>query len=544
MIAELNLVESEDALPRDCNSGLRSFPSIFVASKAGLTALSISVLLSFGIVITVGVVPEVLADRYARLYHGYTAEDHCSSFSDHNLMPQACRDGADDAQTGSAWGSMVMNLLTFYCNPVIGSQSDIHGRRGPLLLAISLFMLSPITFLIIQRIPSMDPAWFYAADSSTGLVNFLSLVFASMSDCMPEEFRAGSFAAIMAGFYCGYAVGPSLTLLMSHEAASWLSCVLCVAAFVFAVLFFPETLPERAASVAATNQYTDTQNHSVAQLTLTSDDGNHQGGDLEERNADKVGCFHSSPSSLMSFILRPFRDLSILNASSSMQLVTLGSFLSATVYMTDRTLVVFYIEENLNVREADIARMFFILGLLGVLFQAIGLQPLIHCLGERGLLILSFLSGTFHNACYGLARNKAAIYVALSFSQLTKLNYPVLSSIASSQVLPSKQGQIQGALFALNALAGAIGPLCMNAVYDQTKDGPLGPGAMFLLASFLYFLGTIAVYMIPASIDTRPQSTEVEDDGMREEGIMEIACGNSNFGDLGEPLLPSQNPEQ
>jgi DHA1 family tetracycline resistance protein-like MFS transporter len=543
MIAESNdVVESDNnVLPSNCGSKLRHFSSIFASSKAGLTGLSISVLLSFGIVITVGVVPEVLADRYARLYHGYSGEERCSSFSDHNLMPQACRDGADDAQTGSAWGSMVMNMLTFYCNPVIGSQSDIHGRRGPLLMAISLFMLSPIALVTLQRIPTMDPAWFYAADSTTGLVNFMSLIFASMSDCMPEEFRAASFAAIMAGFYCGYAVGPSLSLLMSHEAASWLSCVLCVAAFLFAVAFFPETLPERVASVAAINHHPNPQNNSTVQGPFSSDEGDHEGGDMQETYAGRGGCFHCTPSSLMLFILRPFRDISILNRSSVMRLVTLGSFLSATVYMTDRTLVVFYIEENLNVRDADIAKMFFILGLLGVLFQGIGLQPLIHCLGERGLLILSFWSGTFHNALYGLARNKAAIYVALSFSQLTKLNYPVLSSIASSHVLPSEQGQIQGALFALNALAGAIGPLCMNAVYDQTKDGPLGPGAMFLLASFLYFLGTISVYMIPATIDTRTLSSE---GGVREEGMMERACDTSDSGGLGEPLLASRNSEE
>ena len=82
------------------------------------------------------------------------------------------------------------------------------------------------------------------------------------------------------------------------------------------------------------------------------------------------------------------------------RLVAIGSFFSAMVYLTDANLMIFYIEEHLNVRETDIAHMFLAMGIMGVVFQAFLLQPLVKCLGEKGLLVTSFLSGTFHNFLY------------------------------------------------------------------------------------------------------------------------------------------------
>lgn len=56
---------------------------------------------------------------------------------------------------------------------------------------------------------------------------------------------------------------------------------------------------------------------------------------------------------------------------------------------------------------------------------------------------------------------------------------------------------MQGALFALSALANAIGPVLLEVIYKHTKDGKcLGPGTMWVFASFLYFVGTILVSVI------------------------------------------------
>jgi MFS family permease len=468
---------------------IKPFFVAFAKAKGAIPALILSTLLSFGIGTTVGIVPEILSDRYSRLYHDYAGES-CYRF-DHDDMPPACLEGADDAQAASAWGAVLLNLLTLVFNPVVGSLSDVYGRR--LLLATSIFLctLPPLVLLLMQKISSMDPVWYYLANSSVGIINYISITFAALSDSMSEEFRAPSFALIMAGFYSGFALAPSLALLMNHFQVSILSLALVTGSFVFTLLFFPETLPEE---VAETNR----QAQQERQQEQQDDDAAAAAAGSEETTSRRCSCrFTSCCKSLKSLLTRPFREMIILNRNKVIRLVAIGSFFSSMVFATDANLVIFYIEDHLNVRDKDIAQMFFIMGIMGILFQAFLLQPLVKCLGEKGLLVTSFLSGTLHNFLYGIATNKRTIYVALCFSQLTKTNYPRVSSLAAKGASVNEQGQVQGALFALNALASAIGPLSMQLIYDKTKDCRLGPGTMFLFAACLYFTGAITVSMIP-----------------------------------------------
>ena len=112
----------------------------------------------------------------------------------------------------------------------------------------------------------------------------------------------------------------------------------------------------------------------------------------------------------------------------------------------------------------------------------------------------SFYGDTLTQECYtkmyGLARKKNSLYAAFVVSQFTKLSFPTLSSLASQHVCEHEQGRIQGALFATNAVAGALGPLAMEFVYHRTKD-QLFPGFMFVFAAALYFLGALVATALP-----------------------------------------------
>lgn len=444
---------------------LMRFFLTFCKTRGAIPALVISTLLSFGIGSTVGVVPDVLSDRYSRLYYGYDGPP-CSNF-DRVRKPGACQQGADQAQDASAWASLLLSTLTLVCNPVVGSVSDVRGRRGMIIASISLTTLAPLVLVWMQWFDTVDPMWYYIANSLVGMVNYMSIIFAAMSDIIPDEYRAASYAIILAGFYAGFSLAPSFALLMSHFQVSVLSLLFTLGALVCAVTFFHETLPD----------------------------------DVAERN--RVQCLEHDEEEtttgrwIISAMTRPVRDISILNRDTVIRLVAVGSFFSSMVFATDSNLLLFYIEDQLDVRDKDIAQMFFVMGILGIMFQAILLQPLTQCLGEKGLLVTSFLSGTLHNLLYGLARDKRCIYVALAFSQLTKINYPILSSLASKGASADEQGRVQGALFALNALGAAIGPLSMQAIYDKTKNN-LGTGTMFFFASFLYATGTVFVSCIPS----------------------------------------------
>ena len=144
----------------------------FFSERATLATLIIYIFLSFGIGCTVGIVPELLSDRYARIYYRYTGPD-CSEFK-YDIMPEACQHGADDAQAASAIGTLFLNALTLFFSPVVGSISDVHGRRAPIIIGIFLCVLSPVTLVLMQIIPTMKPVWYYAANSIVGVI--LSLI--------------------------------------------------------------------------------------------------------------------------------------------------------------------------------------------------------------------------------------------------------------------------------------------------------------------------------------------------------------------------------
>jgi len=465
------------------NSGhdfVRFFKVVFTA-RGALQILVLSALLSFSVGCTLGVVPDVMADRYARLHYGYDGPD-CSSF-DRADKPDECQSGADEAQSAVAWSTFTQNILTLLSNTTVGSVSDARGRRSIMVLSMFLSMLSPTVLVAMQVIHSIDPVWYFIAFAMIGFVNFMSIGFSMLSDVIPPHYRAPSFGLFISAWYLGFAGSPSLTLVMDHFQVSLLSVVTSILGFLFACCALPETLPEEVAE------------HNLSER-------------LAERTQDGEATVRKT-------IFRPIREMAILNRDTMFRLLTVAYFFSGMVFSSDRSLVIFYIEDQLNVRDGDLAVMMFIMGVVAVVVQGFLIEPLLICLGEKGLLVFSFLCGTFHNLCYGLARSKSLIYVALCLSQLTKTNFPLVSSIAANNVSENEQGRMQGALFAISALANALGPVTLEVVYDYTKDGKglLGPGAMWVFASFLYAVGTTIVCFIPAEkTKTTSQITESEND--------------------------------
>jgi hypothetical protein len=61
-------------------------------------------------------------------------------------------------------------------------------------------------------------------------------------------------------------------------------------------------------------------------------------------------------------------------------------------------------------------------------------------------------------------------------------------------------------------VAGAVGPLAMEFIYNRTKD-KLFPGFMFVFAASLYFVGALVAMIIPFVSDgsTEIVSSELQD---------------------------------
>jgi Major Facilitator Superfamily len=436
------------------------------------------------------------------------------------------------------------------------------GRKPILLLSLLLSVVPAAAFCRVQSGAQVRPTVYYVTSACTGAANYLAVAFASLADVIPQHQRTAAYGTVLAGFYGGLALGPLLGLALERQrgggghhdhdnerAVGFFSLTCCLLALLLAAVALPETLavaaavPPSAEPLPAAEarlppllqqqqkKWPAEEEHGQPPVGHWPESGSNDNAIDRHDDADDDGPpvegesplgteaagppfvpSVSSPSSslrLLRFVAAPFREISILNRNRSIRLVAIGSFFAAAVFAADHTLVIYYVEEQFQLQQRDIASMMLAMGLAGIVLQAGALPPLVGALSERGLLVVTFACGTLHNALYGLSRSTAGICAALLLSQLTKLNFPLLSSLASSSVEEHEQGRVQGALFATNAVASAIGPLSMEWLYRWTKNNNnttaahvVGPGVMFLFAAGLYAIGTMVVCFIPKTTTT------------------------------------------
>jgi hypothetical protein len=110
----------------------QSFVVQFTQTKGPPQITLIFILVAFAAGSTVGIIPAVMSDRFARLHHGYDSEMDCSSYGIHD-KPEACLLGSADAQNAAATEKLISNVFTFITSSTIGSLSDEYGRKGQCL---------------------------------------------------------------------------------------------------------------------------------------------------------------------------------------------------------------------------------------------------------------------------------------------------------------------------------------------------------------------------------------------------------------------------
>lgn len=223
----------------------QSFLQFIFKSQGPPQLVILSLLFALALGATVGVVPAVLTDQYAKLYHGFDAYDHCSNYSSKDSKPQPCLDGSSDAQTAAAISSFVSNAFTFFTSSVIGTLSDQYGRRGFLILGQFLSCLAPTVLVLIQMFPTtVKPRWYYIASSLSGMISWISIALSSLSDVVPNHWRAPVFGLLLSAFSLGFAFSPLLALKMTHYTVSMVSFTLLLFGLLYSIVSLPETLTE------------------------------------------------------------------------------------------------------------------------------------------------------------------------------------------------------------------------------------------------------------------------------------------------------------
>jgi Na+/melibiose symporter-like transporter len=326
--------------------------------------------------------------------------------------------------------------LTFATSSLIGSLSDEHGRRGEfyedasasifslftyfrlsslaiLIIGLSLSTLSPLCLLVMQLVPTMSPYWFYSAGAMTGLVNWMAVALSSLTDVLPQKFRAPGIGLLLSGFMLGFSFSPLLSMFLNHLQLTFVSVLVVNGGFWATVCFLPETLPPAIAEEARRRRREDVVHRNLI---------------------EHIGYI----------ITRPVREMAILNRSSFFRLISLLAFFSGMVSSADQTLLVYYVEERIGFTDKDVSIMYLIMGITGLFAQAILLKPLNDLVGEKMVVATCFFVGAVDNVMYGIAKDKLTIFAAVGLSALTGMAFPTISAIKANNVV-SYSGSVLGA---------------------------------------------------------------------------------------------------
>jgi len=464
------------------------FVSTFFHTRTAVHILIFIFMLSLGFSSMQTIVVGLLEDRFARLEFGYDGPP-CSDFHEESTTednrPQECKDGGDAAQNAAAATAFASNMIMLVFSPVVGSLSDCHGRRAFLVATSALLATTPLSLLMIQISDRASPYWYYFSRAIQGLVYSTSMCFTVLADVMPPKMRSPSNGLFLAIYLFGNGMSQILAKVLSHLMVTIVAAILLLSACIFIIMVFRESLPEEAKRKALSNR---------------REEGNNWG----------------------KIILRPIRELSIINRNKFFRLLAFVSVCSAMTHSSDSTLIVYYMKNQLDIGYQTIATMFFFKSLVGVLVMMFLVTLVIRCLQEKRAVTLGLMLGTIHNLFWGLSSTKWGIFAGMVASEFAGLYFPIIVSMRSANVGEEEQGRVQGAFFALEAIADAVGPVILQGIYNQTENTVRpGPGFMFVVAALIYAFGAIAACMLPADKANVRSRTRGEDLG-RENGTQSL----------------------
>jgi MFS transporter, DHA1 family, tetracycline resistance protein len=148
---------------------------------------------------------------------------------------------------------------------------------------------------------------------------------------------------------------------------------------------------------------------------------------------------------------------------------------------------------TIEVLQFSSAQIGIALGTFGIGFalsQALLIAPVTKKIGEWSTVLLGMLAAAIAFIGTAFIHSELPLYAFLVFGSLAGLAGPAINSLMSRQVADNAQGELQGAINAVNSLAAIIGPLAATqlfSLFTQAERGTPGyfPGAPFLGAGVL-----------------------------------------------------------
>ncbi|MCW9042397.1 MAG: TCR/Tet family MFS transporter [Pseudopelagicola sp.] len=368
------------------------------------------------------------------------------------VMPDLIREVTGGALSQAAiWGgilSAVFALMQVLFGPALGSLSDRFGRRPVLLVSLAIMALDYLIMAIAGTI------WLLLAGRIIGGITAAthSTAAAYMADISAPEEKARRFGLIGAAFGVGFVLGPILGGLLAElgtRAPFWAAAALAGGNFLLGVLVLKETVTDtlrRPFTWARANPFT------------------------------------------------ALRAVSRLPALGPLLGVHFLYQVAAAVYPA---IWAFFTVERLGWSPGMTGLSLALYGLGFAVVQGSLVTPAIRLFGHRGTVQAGLLIELASLIFLGFVTSPVLILAAIPISALGAVGMPALQGMLSRRTPDNAQGELQGVMASLTALALILSPLAMTqtfALFTRPEAALYAPGAPFLLAAAL-MAGAIVVLL-------------------------------------------------
>lgn len=353
------------------------------------------------------------------------------------------------------WLMFVFAIMQFLFSPLVGNISDRFGRR-PILL-VSLFVAG-INYLIMGFADTLILLFVGRIISGLG-ASSMSTCNAYIADITPAEDRAARFGLIGAAFGMGFVIGPVIGGFLGE---------------------FGTRMPFFAAAAISF------ANMAFGYFVLKESLGVENRRELDLKRANPIGTLMH---------LRAFPM--VIGIVSVMFISSLGHHALPATWS-------FWGIEKFNWTPKEIGYSLGFVGIGMVLVQGVLIRWVIPITGTRRAAIIGFAFSMVAFIGYAFADQVWLVYVALVFGALGGFANPAMQAIASSQISPDRQGELQGGISSAMSLTAIISPLLMTQTFGYftaAESVIYFPGAAFLLAATMTLLALIMFIRFTRSLE-------------------------------------------
>jgi MFS transporter, DHA1 family, tetracycline resistance protein len=356
------------------------------------------------------------------------------------------------ASRAAAWLGIfgtVFALMQFFFMPVLGVVSDRVGRR-PVILLSNLGL--GLDYFVMALAPTIG--WLFLGRVISGVTAAsISTAMAYISDVVVPEKRAGAFGLIGAAFGLGFIVGPALGGWLGAtdpRLPFWVAGGLSLLNAAYGFLVLPESLAvERRRAFSF-------------------------------RRANPVGSL---------VLLRSHPELFRLSAIQ---------FIGYTAHEVVQIYVLYAIYRYAW-QEKTVGLSLAFVGVCTVLISGGMVRPFVARLGERRTLYIGQMLGAIGMVLMGWATTGFLFMIGVVVMSMWSLSGPAAQGMMTHRVSASEQGELQGAISSMRAIAMLIGPGLFSfafAWFINAQQGWVMPGAPWYLAAAMLFVAMALAFTV------------------------------------------------